>query len=150
MLNKKGIIKLIIFLSGFAICSTTFALKLKLECDVSVIKFVSGRVIQSTRDVVLINVGDYQPHKFIETHGAFEIMMGTHTLIDGKGTVRDSNINDLSDSTKWHLIRNSGELTDSLLIDRSTGRISYKSNYQMLRDEVSGVCRQVDAQKMKF
>ena len=153
--------KIIIALVTFT-CSNTFALDLKLKCNITT-KYTyhngQSEINASTAIVEIYESSSYKRIKFTSPDEyANDLSAMTSSLRSGSIVLTGS---DNSDSTKWDisttLVDNSKNVksTDRVYIDRNIGSIIFNRSFTNSDNRTSytavgGNCEKIDEQKKKF
>jgi hypothetical protein len=158
----KIVFKLLALFSMALYCSSSFALELKLKCNITTKRTSYSGNVEKNNSMATVEVQDYGLKKYIFITSSDEYANDLSVQSTSKN---ENNIirtgNDFSDSGKWDVstvtVNNVGLQTRSerrIFIDRNTGDIIAQStfNYANMNTiiSISGSCDKIDQVNKKF
>ena len=161
LLNNSIANKIIITLAAFA-CSNTFALDLKLKCNITTKYTYSNGQTDINTSVAIVEILESYSVKFIKfispDENANDLNVSTSSFTSGSNVYTGS---DNSDLTKWDISQTvvddskNNKSASRVYIDRNSGSIIFNrsftnSNNRTNYTAVGGSCEKIDEQKKKF
>jgi len=152
---------IIIIMAAFA-CSNTFALDLKLKCNITTkFTYPSGQT-ESNSSIAIVEISEVNNNRWIFISSPDEnandiVVMGVN-LTSGSAVHTGS---DNSDEGKWDITTNVADSskntnsTNRIFIDRSSGAIIVSRRSTLPQNKtvlttIGGSCEKIDEQKKKF
>lgn len=141
--------KFLISIHFLLAANISYAAAIKLECPVTVkTEFSSGNV-ESSSDLIILDIETANGHTTIIGSGESPISASTRKLPSVTEVINSS------DSGKWEIFTKSPKIEHSIRIDRHTGRLFYQSFFstssgRTLTTTITGICQKIDQSQRKF
>jgi hypothetical protein len=161
LLDNSIFNKIIIILAAFA-CSNTFALDLKLKCNITTKFTYSNGQSEVNASTTIVEIRENNRSKLIlfasPDENTNDLSVSTESFTSGSKVYTAS---DNSDSTKWDIsntvVDNSknSKTTGRIYIDRNSGSIIFNQSFtnsekRTTYTAIGGNCEKIDEQKKKF